>query len=150
LHESVDLDDVLPFRIYQTNRLLRTHLLRFLDEHAAGLSPEQWFILQRLAQRAPRRQVEFSERVLGDAPNVTRLVDSLVDRGMVERKADPSDRRSWLVSLTPRGRELLTETRRHVVQARNELFDGFSERELRSVIAVLDRIDARTRTLLDS
>jgi DNA-binding MarR family transcriptional regulator len=149
LHDSKDLDDVVPFRISQTNRLLRTHLMRFLEEHAEGVSPEQWFILQRLAQRAPRRQVELSERVLADAPNVTRLIDTLVDRGLVERRPDPTDRRSWSVSLTPKGSKLIASSRRPLVGAREELFDGFGDEELRTLLGLLDRIDARVRMLLD-
>ena len=148
--DASDLDDVLPFRIYQTNRLLRTHLLRFLEQHADGVSPEHWFIVQRLAQRAPRKQVEFSERVLADAPNVTRLIDGLVDRGLVQREQDPADRRSWLVSLTSQGEELVARSRRHLVRAREELYEGFTDAELRSMLRLLDRLDARTRELLET
>ena len=53
--------------------------MRFLAEHAPGLSPEQWFIVQRLAHRSPRHQIELADRVLGDAPNITRLIDALVE-----------------------------------------------------------------------
>ncbi len=148
VHDATDLDDVVPFRIYQTHRLLRTHLMRFLGEHAEGLSPEQWFIVQRLAQRSPRRQAELSEPVLGDAPNITRLIDALVDRGLVGRLPDPDDRRSWLVSLTPSGRQLVTRTRRPVVAARRDLFEGIEEAELGVMLALLGRIDANTRRIL--
>jgi DNA-binding MarR family transcriptional regulator len=150
VHDSTDLDDVVPFRIYQTQRLLRTHLMRFLGDHAEGLSPEQWFIVQRLAQRSPRRQAELSEPVLGDAPNITRLIDALVDRGLVARLPDPDDRRSWLVSLTQSGRQLVTRTRRPVVAARLELFDGLAEEELSALLAMLGRIDANARRILTS
>jgi DNA-binding MarR family transcriptional regulator len=142
------LDDVVPFRIHRTNRLLRTHLQRFLEAHADGLTPEQWFIVQRLAERAPRRQVEFAEPVLGDPPNVTRLVDALVERNVVQRAQDRDDRRSWLVSLTPAGKELVARTRKPVVAARADLTDGIGEREIRTLLATLDRIDANTRRLL--
>ena len=46
-HRSPVLDDALAFRLHRTNRLLRTHLARFLDRHVPGISPEQWFILAR-------------------------------------------------------------------------------------------------------
>jgi DNA-binding MarR family transcriptional regulator len=40
-----------------------------------------------------------------DAPYATLIVDSLEQRGLVERQPDPADRRRKLVSLTPRGKE---------------------------------------------
>ena len=43
---------------------------------------------------------------------VTRLVDRMVEAGLVERQACPSDRRSIHVILTPEGRDVLGEDRR--------------------------------------
>ena len=143
-----DLDAVVPYRVYQANRLLRTHLMRFLDEYADGVSPEQWFILQRLAERAPRRQVELADPALRDAPNVTRLVDALIDRGLVQRNADPDDRRSWLVSLTAAGRKLISRSWPEVVAARRELYDGIRDDEIELFLTLLDRLETNTRALL--
>jgi DNA-binding MarR family transcriptional regulator len=147
-HGSADLDQALAFRIHRTNRLLRTHLGRFLELHEPGLSPEQWFLLARIAQQAPARQVDLAEPVLGDPPNVSRLIDALVDHGYVERAPDPADRRSWLVSLTPQGRRRTDRLLRRVVAERQLVFDGFDESELASMVRALDRIDDNVRRLL--
>jgi DNA-binding MarR family transcriptional regulator len=147
-HGSADLDQALAFRIHRTNRLLRTHLSRFLDAHEPGLSPEQWFLLARIAERAPLRQVDLAEPVLGDPPNVSRLVDALVERGYARRSPDPADRRSFLVSLTPRGRSRTARLLRHAVTERRLVFDGFEEPELAALAAALDRIDDNVRRLL--
>ena len=54
-----------------------------------GVSPEQWFILARLARASgPVRQIDLAEPVLGDPPNVSRLIDALVQDDLVERRAD--------------------------------------------------------------
>jgi DNA-binding MarR family transcriptional regulator len=147
-HQSADLDDALAFRIHRTNRLLRTHLSRFLDRHEAGLTPEQWFVVARLAHGQPMRQVALAEPVLGDPPNVTRLVDSLVARGLVERSPDPSDRRSWHLSLTRAGSSLANAINGDAVQEREQVFAGFDERELDALASALDRIDRNVRELL--
>ena len=68
-HSSPDLDQALAFRIHRTNRLLCTHLGRFLEAHEPGLTPEQWFVLARISERGPVRQVDLAEPVLGDPPN---------------------------------------------------------------------------------
>jgi DNA-binding MarR family transcriptional regulator len=147
-HQSAELDDALAFKIHRTNRLLRTHLSRFLDRHEAGLTPEQWFVLARLAREQPMRQVSLAEPVLGDPPNVTRLVDSLVTRGFVERSPDPSDRRSWHLTLTRSGSSLAQVINADAVEERNRVFAGFDERALDALASALDRIDRNVRELL--
>ena len=147
-HRSGSLDDALAFRIHRTNRLLRTHLRRFLDAHEPGLSPEQWFLLARIAERAPVRQVDLAEAVLGDPPNVSRLVDALVERGDVERSPDPADRRSWLLTLTTAGQALTSALHEATVAERRLVFDGFDEHELTALAAALDRVDDNLRRRL--
>ena len=149
-HRSPVLDDALAFRLNRTNRLLRTHLARFLDRHVPGISPEQWFILARVAQGPRVRQVDLAERVLADPPNVSRLVDALVARGLVRRSPDPADRRSWLLSPTKQGRQVTARLLDHTITERQLVFDGFADDELDALAAALDRIDANLRRLLSS
>jgi DNA-binding MarR family transcriptional regulator len=147
-HRSARLDDALAFRIHRTNRLLRTHLRRFLDAHEPGLSPEQWFVLVRIAERAPVRQVDLAEPVLGDPPNVSRLVDALADRGLVGRSPDPADRRSWSLALTPDGRERVDRLLERTVAERQLVFAGLEADELAALDTALQRIDDNVRRLL--
>jgi DNA-binding MarR family transcriptional regulator len=142
------LDDALAFRIHRTNRLLRTHLRRLLEAHEPGLSPEQWFVLARVAEREPVRQIDLAEPVLGDPPNVSRLVDALVARGDVKRSPDPADRRSRLLSLTPAGRARADALFARAIAERPVVFAGLEERELATLAGALDRIDANVRGLL--
>jgi DNA-binding MarR family transcriptional regulator len=147
-HTSTRLDDALAFRLHRTSRFLRTHLLRVLDEHGDGVSPEQYFVIAKLRERQPRRQVELAEPVLGDPPNVSRLVDALSARGLVARTPDPADRRSWLVRLTPAGSRLASTLEHHVVAERAAVFSGFDARDLGTLERLLDRLDDNLRGLL--
>ena len=149
-HRSADLDDALAFRVHRTNRLLRTHLARFLQASAPDITPEQWFVLARIAHQGPVRQVDLAEPVLGDPPNVSRLVDALVARGNAERSPDPTDRRSWLVSLTEQGHILTAALLERAVDERQAVFAGFTAAELDTLATMLDRIDANVRALLSS
>jgi len=115
-----------------------------------GISPEQWFVLARVAQTVRVRQVDLAEPVLADPPNVSRLVDVLVARGLVRRSPDPADRRSYLLSLTRQGRDITEELLDKTISERQLVFDGFDEDELDTLAAALDRIDANVRRLLSS
>ena len=60
--------------------------------------------LQWLAQ-GPLSLSELAAAVSVDAPYATLIVDNLEERGLVERRPDPADRRRKLVALTPEGKE---------------------------------------------
>jgi DNA-binding MarR family transcriptional regulator len=127
---------------------MRTHLARFLGAHVPDISPEQWFVLARLAERTPIHQVDLAEPVLADPPNVSRLVDALVARGLVRRSPDPTDRRSCLLALTVEGRRLCTTLQSHAIAERQLVFNGFDESDLDALAGALDRIDGNVRRLL--
>ncbi|MDN5860263.1 MAG: MarR family transcriptional regulator [Pseudonocardia sp.] len=105
-------------------------------------------MLARLGGREPVRQVDLAEPVLGDPPNVSRLVDALVAHGHVERAPDPADRRSVRLSLTDLGRARRTELLGLAAAERERVFDGFDGDELDRLVTALDRIDANVRRLL--
>ena len=60
--------------------------------------------LQWLAE-GPLSLSELASAVSVDAPYATLIVDNLEERGLVERRPDPADRRRKLVALTPEGKE---------------------------------------------
>lgn len=116
------LDVALAYRIHRLARLLRVHLVRFLNTHAPGLSPEQWFLLFRLFERDGRSQSDLTDPVLDDRPNVSRQIRGLIASGFVERSPDPGDGRRSLLSLTDAGREQVETLLPVVVEARRTFF----------------------------
>ena len=68
------------------------------------LSPQQAKAFHEL--RRPLSMGELADRLFCDASNVTGIVDRLEARGLVERQADPDDRRVRRLVLTDAGREL--------------------------------------------
>jgi DNA-binding MarR family transcriptional regulator len=83
---------------------------RFADRVAAlGLTPPQVGILRAISVEPGRSQQALSEQ-LGLLPSrVVAFVDDLEDRGYVERRRNPVDRRLYALHLTANGRELMAE-----------------------------------------
>ncbi len=75
-------------------------------DHGRDITMEQWGVLALLWERDGRTPVELAGHLCKDKPNITRLVDALVDRGFLERRPDPDDGRSYRVFLRPEGRTL--------------------------------------------
>lgn len=86
-------------------RAVREHAARDVARH--GLSLGEFGVLESLVRGAPLRTGALREEARVSSGGVTYLVDRLEERGLVERRPDPDDRRARLVELTREGRELM-------------------------------------------
>src|SRR3546814_4772173 len=68
------------------------------------------------------------------------MVDRLAEAGLVERRADPTDRRAWLLYLTPRADALLDGMRRTTDALAEEATEGLSDAERAQLIALVGRV----------
>ncbi len=73
------------------------------------LTSQQYNVLRILQAAAPRPvpTLQISTRLISRAPDITRMLDRLGERGLVGRVRSQEDRRTVLVEITPQGLELL-------------------------------------------
>jgi DNA-binding MarR family transcriptional regulator len=98
------------------------------DEHLAvirelGLTPGHMKALFVLELDEPRPMGAMAEALVCDASTVTWLVDSLEERGIVERRPLPTDRRVKTVVLTPLGAKTKAELVERLYQPPQALLD---------------------------
>ena len=93
------------FLISDVARLLRNHA----DQRARqfGMTRAQWAVLARLESNEGLKQSELAEMLDLQPITLTRLVDRLCANGLIERRADPDDRRAKRLYLTPQARPLM-------------------------------------------
>jgi len=73
------------------------------------VSPSQSKVLRALNESGPLGQHQLAQLIAVDPRNAVPLVDSLAERGLLDRGVDPADRRRRVLTLTPRGRQLAAE-----------------------------------------
>ena len=110
-------------------------LLRPLNVSAAG-----GLVLGQLRDNGPMSPSELGERLIVTRATVTGLLDSLERRGFVLRSANPADRRSLLVEITPLGLEVVQQVRSIVHRNETAWMSALSDEELRVYIGLLQRI----------
>jgi DNA-binding MarR family transcriptional regulator len=123
----------MSYKIYQTLREVFV-LLEFGNREALApfaLDNLQYETLLLLDHETGWRLVDLHERLLCDKSKMTRIVDYLEGRGLVERRQDPDDRRAWQVSLTDRGLALRQQAQAAYLKALQQRFGvlGASEQE---------------------
>lgn len=137
-----DYKESSSYLIYRVGRLLRYQAARFFKERGILMSPEQWGILLKIADRSEQSLSNLVDKAFGDHPNITRLVDGLEDLGYVSRSRHPQDRRSYLVTLTREGREFIDEIMPELVDRKAALFEGLDERDVADLNRMLRTIEA--------
>lgn len=97
----------IAFTLMDVARMLKT----YADQRARqfGISRAQWGVLVRLDRSEGLKQTELAEMLDLQPISLTRLLDRLAENGLIERRADPNDRRANRLYLTPAARPLLTE-----------------------------------------
>ena len=112
-------------------------------EAESGLSM-QWFeVLIRLARSPDKRlrMTDLAAQTILTPSGLTRSIDRLVDAGLVERQACPTDRRSTFAVLTREGeRRVLKALPVHVAHLEAVFADTFTPKELETLTALLRKL----------
>src|SRR5262249_51771822 len=90
---------------------------------------------------------ELSELLLVSRANITGLVDSLEQRGLVSRIPDENDRRVRLASITPAGKQLLEEYLPDHYKMIRRLCSGLSDEEKAALSDLLTKLRRNVRGL---
>jgi DNA-binding MarR family transcriptional regulator len=99
-------------------------------------------VLQLAGEPYRMSPTELSEIVLRSSGGMTQILDRLEKTGLVERSADPSDRRKVVVGLTPDGLRTAERANTSYRRAREELLAELSADEV-------EQLDAAVHRLLD-
>ena len=133
----------LAFTINDVARLLRT----YADQKAAqyGMSRAKWAVLARLDRFEGLKQTELADMLDLQPISLTRLLDSLCANGLIERRADPYDRRAKRLFLTPAARPLLDRLGDLAEELMGTALAGLDQRDSKALLAQLSTIKDNLR-----
>jgi DNA-binding MarR family transcriptional regulator len=130
--------ETLPFEIAETAHALR----RAFDRRAVtlGVTRAQWKVLFRLSRTPGLRQVELADMLDVEPITLSRIIDRLQEAGLVERVADPADRRAWRLQVTDKAQPLIAKLRKLAEVLVDEAFAGISPDEIATMRINLQKI----------
>jgi DNA-binding MarR family transcriptional regulator len=110
----------------------------------AGLSPAQYCVLEILSLAGSEGLPcgEVGNRMINRDPDMTRLLDRMEARGWVTRARRQEDRRVVTACITGGGHRLFRQVEDNVADLLRLQFAALTRAELRSLIAMLDRLRA--------
>jgi DNA-binding MarR family transcriptional regulator len=121
-----------------TSRMMR----RAFDTRARtiGVTRPQWQVLTTLRRHEGINQGGLAEQLDVEPITVCRMVDRLQEAGLVERRADAADRRSWRLHLTQRALELLDQLRPLAEEMIEEALDGIDVQDRQMLVQLLTQV----------
>lgn len=112
------------------------------------ITPQQWTILDYLWEKDGIPLGELARLAQKDFANVTRIVDKLIRDKYLIKKKDITDKRSFLIFLTPKAIEIKDSIRQLQDNVTRNNLKGLSEEEQEMLISLLGRVESNMITLL--
>ena len=144
--DRLELENFLPYRLAVlsadvSRALLQTYAREF------GISVPEWRIIANLGRFGPLNAGDLAERSSLDKPKVTRALQKLEARHLVQRAVEAHDRRQVRLSLTRRGRAMLAEIAKQAVAWERQLLAALDAPDRAALDRILASLAARAGEL---
>ena len=126
---------------YLFRRLHQIAVARFTaDAEAFGITPLQWAALHAIGSKPGIDQSALSRDIVLDTSTVAGVIYRLEDRGLIERRASPSDRRLRVLFLTQAGTQLLARATPAVMEMQEWLLEPLSPAEQKQFLKLMRKV----------
>ncbi|MGG7176689.1 MarR family winged helix-turn-helix transcriptional regulator [Clostridium paraputrificum] len=127
--------------------LTARNLKRELDENIRkyNLTSSQWALVKLLLEKGELSQVEIAENMQSDKATVGAIVDKLVNKGLVIRGKNDTDKRSYKIKILKDGRDLATKLTKDAINTNNKALQGFKDEDIRKLLDYLEIINSNLR-----
>ncbi|MGY4478528.1 MarR family winged helix-turn-helix transcriptional regulator [Bradyrhizobium sp. USDA 3364] len=142
---SADLKRQFIAQLVESSRLLRN----YIDHRAKarGTTRAQWIVLFRLREQEGLSQVDLADVLELQPISLVRLLDRLVEHGLLERRPDPRDRRANRLFLTRTGRRLVDDLDSLRDAIAGDVLRDVSDKHVESGLATLREVKDRIKAL---
>jgi DNA-binding MarR family transcriptional regulator len=134
-----DENDIL-WASFKLRYLIKGKLQKSLKNY--DISLDQWIILSRIYQNEGSNQKKLAEVSNKDRAVITRILNILENKGLIERKNSHHDKREFLIYLTDKGNDLYGETSAIISQNSQKINSIFSDSELEQFKSLLDKLSS--------
>ena len=130
------LDDQVGYKL----RLASQRHLEIFSQHLSDITPTQFSILARLYEVGETSQNQLGRLVAMDAATTKGVIARLLEKNLVEARADPNDARRLQISLTEAGRELTIDAIEKARKITKDTVANLNGRDVKRLLELLDKI----------
>lgn len=134
------LEEVVYFLAERMMRRAREYSKQQFKKEKIDITIDQWVVLKRISEEVGISQVEIANTTYKDPAAITRILDILVKKELVNRMAKFDDRRAFEIHLTKKGAALVSRATPLAQEIREKGLRGLSERETKVLTKALKKI----------
>lgn len=120
---------------------LKQFIAAKLRQEEIPLTPEQFLLIDLLWNHGSMSQQQLADMMQKDKNSVTQLADAVERKEFIIRQQNSKDRRSNTLVLTEKALKLRDEAKKKGISILDEMLDGISESELRSLLSTLHKLN---------
>ena len=132
-----DLSQYLAYLLASAHRQMRIGIAQSIADEE--VNEEHWRILEVVADEQGHSMGELAEKVLLNNPALTKNIDRLVSRGLVQRAQDERDSRKVLVYISDRGLEMVARLKVSVDAHHDVIEEALGPRKTSQLKRLLER-----------
>ncbi len=144
--QRLKLERFLPYRLVVAATLGSRALARIYGRHF-GIGIPEWRVIAMLGQFDRLTARDVGELSHMHKTKVSRSVNALAERGLVEKSPNRDDRREAFLSLTPPGRRIYDQIAPMALTFEKRLMDDIPAAEMQAFERVLSTLTERVRVL---
>lgn len=140
----------LPLKLFtvlsRSYRYVMSNAERDIRRH--GLNPTEFAVLDLLYHKGSFPLQQIGDKILLTSGSITYVIDQLVKKGYITRKACPTDRRITFAAITEQGKERMDEIFPDQVQVIEQAVSGLDDEEMELAISLLKKLGKKAQQLL--
>jgi len=135
-----DAYNAYSFLLDRTARRVKQYAQQRFKEMGFNITVDQWLVMKHLYEHGEMKQNALAELIFKDNPTLTRIIDLLCDKRLMQRTMHQADRRSFLVSLTKEGKKKVEQLKPKIKDVRFKAWEGLTERDFNQFKKTLNTI----------
>lgn len=122
------------------NCKFKQYVNTIFNSHGFNLTAEQFLVMDTLWDEGVMSQQQIADTILKDKNSVTKLIDALEKKGLVERVAGRSDKRQNLIHLTQKAVEIKESITQVAIDTTDKIIKDIPREDLINFVKVLNKM----------
>ena len=134
------LDQIIFYSLEKSIKSYRQFAQKNISRKNIDITIDQWLILTTIQNNPDITQQQIAVNVFKDYASITRMVELLVKKKILNRNFHSDDRRRFDLSITKQGTDILNSLTPIIVTNRKKALNGISKKEIETLQSILSKI----------
>jgi len=134
----MEIQQILGYLLNTSSKLIKRTMDTHLSEYS--ITTSQWAVLKLLDTKNQLTQTEIAKELLGDKATAGDIILRLYEKKYILKSVSKSDKRMYVVSLTPKAKTLINDMEKKAIAVTNKALDGLDNNDIQILNKSLNQI----------